>query len=474
MVTSIGSGVPPGPPSAPSDGVWMARSTLIALAVLLIGLGWGIGYGVTVLLRPVPLVSVPPAATNGANPSAAATDSTALPPELELRYQLLKNQLDNAADNSKQLDRLVTLLLTLTSLYALALGLNSYFGLKQILDSGKEDLGKLRDFLGESRTEVREKLRDVDAKVGSAITNANSQLVEFRTELREKYPELANLHANLRDVLSGIRLMFQPGQNWTTQYGELTPEQREKFGVAEIRVAGLEVFRLGDLDSFRPDVRRAYQGLGRFYSSKYKDEKLRSYWERGSLYFDTAVQLDRAPAKPPAELLKDLGVHLTLIEQTMDDHVAAGGTATPAEMREAELLRSRAERAFRESLSENPLEPGALFGLGWVLLKKPDYQDAIAQYARVTANTSLTSGDRKKYLEDAYLNQACCYSLLATADTTDAAYATALERLEESKKVAIEYNRLSEWKVKTANEAASKDLRRLQAARAQELTTLLG
>jgi len=200
-------------------------------------------------------VSVPPPAAKGTNPLAAAANSNALPPELELRYQLLKNQLDNAADNSKQLDRLATLLLTLTSLYALALGLNSYFGLKQILDSGKEDLGKLRDFLELSRTEVRDKLRDVDTKVDATLTNANSQLAEFRAELREKYPELTNLHANLRDVLSGIRLMFQPGQNWTTQYGELTFEQWEKFGVAEMRLAGLEVFRLGDLGSSRQDLR---------------------------------------------------------------------------------------------------------------------------------------------------------------------------------------------------------------------------
>src|SRR6202020_2798874 len=161
-----------------------------------IGLGWGIGYGVTVLLRPVPLVSVPPAATKGAKPPTDAADSTALAPELELRYQLLKNQLDNAADNSKQLDRLLTLLLTLTSLYALALGLNSYFGLKQILDAGKEDLGKLRDFLSESRNAVRDKLGEVDIKVGEAVLKADTQLADFRAELREKYPELADLHAN--------------------------------------------------------------------------------------------------------------------------------------------------------------------------------------------------------------------------------------------------------------------------------------
>jgi hypothetical protein len=57
------------------------------------------------------------------------------------------------------------------------------------------------------------------------------------------------------------------------------------------------------------------------------------------------------------------------------------------------------------------------------------YQDAIAQYAHVTAITPWASGDRQKYLEDAYLNQACCYSLPATADTTDAAYTIALADL---------------------------------------------
>jgi hypothetical protein len=213
----------------------------------------------------------------------------------------------NAADNSKPFDRLVTLLLTLTSLYALALGLNSYFGLKQILDTGKEDLGRLRDFLAQSRTDVREKLQEVDNRVGAAVTNANSQLAEFRTELREKHPELANLDKNLHDVLYGIEQIFQPGKNWTTQYGDLTFEQRERFGIAEMRVAGLEVFRLGDLASFREHARRVYQGLGRFYSSKYRVEKQRHYWDRASLYFENALQFDMATR--PAEQMKDFGVH---------------------------------------------------------------------------------------------------------------------------------------------------------------------
>ncbi len=439
------------------------------LAILLIGLGWGIGYGVTLLLHQLP-VFLPPE-LKAANPPADPANPKGLPPELELRYQLLKNQLDNAAENSKQLDRLVTLLLTLTSLYALALGLNSYFGLKQILDSGKEDLGKLREFLAESRSAVRDKLGEVDTKVDVTVAGTTSLLADFRTELREKYPEMADLRANLRGILAEILLMFPTGRDWVKQYGALLSEQREKFGVAEMRIIGLEVFGLGEVDALRQDARQVYQGLGRFYGSRYRNEKLRSYWERALLHFETAVQLD--PSKPSSELLKDLGVHLTLIEQIVDDRVAAGGTATPEAQREVETLRARAEGAFNKSLRENPSEAGARFGLAWLLFKRLDYRDAFEQYAAVTAITEWPIGDRQKFLEDAYLCQACCYSKMTTADPADATYPAALECLKESKKIATEYNRLSEWKVKVNNEAASQDLRELAAARAQELNAIL-
>jgi hypothetical protein len=91
----------------------------------------------------------------------------------------------------------------------------------------------------------------------------------------------------------------------------------------------------------------------------------------------------------------------------------------------------------------------------------------------VTTITSWATGDRQKFLEDAYLNQACCYSLMATADPGDAAYPAALECLKESKKVAIEYNRVSEWKVKVEKETASQDFRKLGAACVQELKAIL-
>jgi len=448
---------PPQPPQIPLPDARVSRATVALFALLLVAAGLGIGYGGAVFLRPAPVLPVQIVVPKNVPQNGS---SATVPPELELRYQLLKNQLDNAAENSRQLDRLLTLLLTLTTLYALALGLNSYFGLRQILDSGKEDLGRLREFLGQSRTEVKEKLADVD-----------TALEAFQKEIRERYPELANLHANLRGVFDEIRLMFQPGQNWTRQFKDMTPEQRERFAVAEMRLAGLEVFRLGDLDSFRPDVLRLYQALGRFYSSRFLEKKLRADWERAAIYFRAAVQLD--PAKPPADLMKDVGVHLSMIEQLVDKRRESGEPIPPVETREVETLRARAEAAFRESLGANPNEPGALVGFSWVLYKQGNYRDALAQSILLTGIQAWTSSDREKFLEGGWLNRAYCHSLLAGPDPTDTAYASALSELKESRKVAEEYGRLPQWKTTVEKESASGDLRKLRTAKPQELVQVL-
>lgn len=438
--------------------------TVLLFALLLLGLGGGIGYGLAILIGPGPIRSETPVRSPGVGPAG----TYALAHDLELRYQIVKGQLDSVADNAKQISTLIALLLSLSSLYALALGLNSFFGLKQILDAGKDDLGRLKDFLAQSRTDVRDKLQEADTKVGGIIKDANSKLSEFRTELREKYPELANLDANLREVLLGITLMFRQGRNWTVQYAALTFEQRERFRVAEMRMAGLEVFRPGELNSLRDEAARVYQGLGRFYSSKYQEEKQRGDWERASLYFGSARQL--ASAKPPAELMKDLGVHLTLIEQAIDNR---GGTPTADEATELEKLRTQAEQAFRAALGQNPLEPGALFGLGWILYKRKDYAEAILQYVAITTITAWADSDRQKYLEDAYLNQAGCCTLAATMVPDDPAYDEALELLKKSKEVAIEYNRLAGWREKVAKERGTGDLQKLNQTKPNELDQLL-
>ncbi|HWF47281.1 MAG TPA: hypothetical protein VG168_09765 [Bryobacteraceae bacterium] len=109
MATSSASG------SQSATHTGFAWPTVTLFALLLIGLGGGIGFGLAILVRPVPTQQ---------NTRAAATSANLQ--DLELRYQMVKGQLDAVADNARQISTLIALLLTLTSLYALALGLNSW------------------------------------------------------------------------------------------------------------------------------------------------------------------------------------------------------------------------------------------------------------------------------------------------------------------------------------------------------------
>ncbi len=274
------------------------------------------------------------------------------------------------AEDAKRIDRLITLLLALTAVYALALGMNSYFGLKQVLDTAKEDSKRTLD------------------------------------DIRDRYPELANWQMNLRTIMSELRSVFEAGEDWTEHaYGKLSWRKRQEILMAELRFAGLEVFRLEANEAYRPRVMEICQGLGRFYSSKYLTEGFRLDWNCASIYFERAMR----QGTPSARLLKDLGVHFTQPE--VRSMITPFASLPPAEQHELKLLRKEAETAFSESLALNKAEPGALFGQGWLLYRKGNYEDAIVQYSRLTKITEWREAERRKFLADGYRNIACCRHL---------------------------------------------------------------
>jgi hypothetical protein len=93
--------------------------------------------------------------------------------DLRHRYEMLKTNLDVAAEEAKRIDRFMTLLLALTSLYAIALGLNSYFGLKQVLDTAKED----------SKNAVERAERSAIAITAAPKENSDRMMQNTRAEL---------------------------------------------------------------------------------------------------------------------------------------------------------------------------------------------------------------------------------------------------------------------------------------------------
>ncbi|MDP8981996.1 MAG: hypothetical protein M3O35_15550 [Acidobacteriota bacterium] len=419
--------------------------TTALLVSMLLAAGLGAGFGFGSYFRPsqypspttIPLVNPP-----GTAGSAAAVQ------DLERRYELLRIRIDDAAEAAKRIERLLTLLVTLSTLYALALGLNSYFGLKQILDSAKEDSKRAVETAKEDSKRV--------------LDGARREFDEFRNEIREKYPQFANLHTNLYDLLARMDSVFESGRLWAEHaYSSRSPREVEAIKMAELRLAGLEIFR--DFSAYHPYMMRMCHGLGRFYSSKFANERFRTDWERASLYFDMSSGL----GEPTAGLWKDIGVHLAQLD------VAAGTSQPgvpllPVEPREASQVREQARRAFERSLQLNAEEPGALFGLGWISYLDSNWPEAIDCYGRVAAITIWRRGEREKYLKDAWANSARCRTLAGM--NTAVQVAKAFQELRESRKVAESQDELAQW-IKEITE--DETLEPLFKAHPQEAASLL-
>ncbi|MBC8166578.1 MAG: tetratricopeptide repeat-containing protein [Bryobacteraceae bacterium] len=387
-----------------------------------------------------------------------AGPSTLNPEEnLETKAARIKLELDSIAEEGKRIDRMVTLLLGLTSLYALALGLNSYFGLKQVLDSAKEDSKRAVAYARDDSRRVVERLQ---AESKQTLDSAKENFQQFRQEIRDKYPELANLHANLRDLIGGMSAVFRAGEDWTEHaYSSLSPRKRQELLMTELRLAGLEVFRLDDFSSYRPEMVRLCQGFGRFYSSKFAAEGSAGDWERARLYFERAIRLE----PPNAGLLKDFGVHLTQPEVKMTER-RSNYQASGEELRVRDRLRTEAENAFSESLSQNADEPGSLFGLGYIWFRKGDYKAAEDCYKRLTALTRWREGERRKYLCDGFRNLACCLWLQGKTDVADV-----FSILEKSKREAVEQHFYDEWRLEVQEDGDLRSLFEVDLTRAQAL-----
>ena len=378
---------------------WVTACFVVLLVVASFGAGYGVGSWTRVVSPP----------------------DSSLSPSSRQQVADLRAEIADVAEDAKRIDRLVTLLLATASIFAAALGLNSYFGLKQILETAKDDSKRILD------------------------------------DMRERYPELASSQTNLQVIVTELNAVFLIEPDWTEHaYGRLSWRKRQEIIMAELRLTALEAFRLEVFDAYRPRLLRICQGLGRFYSSKFTAESFRPDWDRASIYFERAFR----QGDPPAHLLKDFGVHLVQLEVKKLDRF---DKLPPDERREIEEMRRAAESNFIESLTKNRYEAGALFGLGWLHYRNGRHQEAIEAYSKLTAMKEWHEGERRQYLSDSYRNIACCRHL--SGQPADLVFSD----LERSKRVAGQEERLDTWKEEVRHDS---DLQSLFAAHTDRANAL--
>ena len=102
----------------------------------------------------------------------------------------------------------------------------------------------------------------------------------------------------------------------------------------------------------------------------------------------------------------------------MLQQVTKGRSYSASEQSELKGFAQDAKWAFEESLAQNPLEAGALFGLSWIFYNMKDFSCAIKTVTRLIGLESLegrrsgkVSGIRvlqPGYLPRSYCSRRCC------------------------------------------------------------------
>jgi tetratricopeptide (TPR) repeat protein len=423
-------------------------STIILFFTLVLVLGTAIGFGIAGwLAAQSPVRSREPVTDNT---GARLPDKPTLPDlqskydglkdtakDLDSRFLALETKLKAGAEKAEGMEKLLSLVLVITSLYALALGVNAYVGLQSTLKKAENELD----------------------------------------EIQRRYPELADLDQNLRMIVNRTSVVTRRlGEDWTRAYKDLAARQRGEFMLAESLVGGMELFGLGQQDKFSKDIIEIYHGLGIVLSSKFSVEsengsENRNDWERALIYFEKARNGARSgtglDAKAKARLFKDCGVHLTMLQQ-----VNKGRSLSVSGLSELNGFAQDAKWAFEESLAQNPEQAGALFGLSWICAEMTDFSYAIKTITRLIGLESWEGVDREKYLAFAYYNRASFRVLGAPGDA--AVHGEAMADLVRSAKLAKEQGKAEQWR-KTFDDDSSKvggDLRSLWSTHAGELQAL--
>lgn len=290
------------------------------------------------------------------------------------------NELEKRADD---VQRMLTLLLGLSTVYALALGFAAYAQLK------------------DSTSNIEKLSKSAEEKVDK-LPNDIDELF-LRTQAR--IPMLANMndriHDFMQDLIQQLPIM-DPNLDWTKDkyYRRLNDEDKEKIFFWEKTAAVFACFDLRGRD--RQNVSEIYHGFGNFYGLRYlfhddgsgaKDGKQR---DRARLYLDLAVRYDSLNSGA----LNDRG-YLALELEEVSDTV-------------------KAKSCFEASLKSDPEQQRARYDLALIAHRAKDYATAVALETEAMTKQHWQGNIPARYQSSLLYNRACAYSKLGITKTEKA------------------------------------------------------
>jgi len=297
-----------------------------------------------------------------------------------------KVQLDAYKTQADDLQRLISLLVGLSSFYAVVLGATSYLTAHQFIDRIKSDADRVE--------------RNVQA-------------------LEKNYPVFTDFGANIDAGIQKLSDKFPSDEERDVYYTRLTENDKELILFFERSMVFLDYLDLPGKTA------RLYYGLGMFYSGRHSVEKLRldslensgkirigTEWclmDRRSLvreacvracfYLQRAVDGDSSNSNFVAR--NDLGLALADLADLEDN------SATKT------VLLSRAESYFRDSYEIERCQQRALYNLARLLANRKEYDDAVEKLSEALNQTNWQTKPNPFRVKDIRYNRACYRCRLA-------------------------------------------------------------
>ena len=415
---------PARPARADSMPFWATSLGMLALSAAVLLLLWGLYSWLWPVPQALSLVFFPPTSPLTANPAQRAEILEQKLRVLELQVERQKMQLDYAEKQSDRIQRTVGVLVSIGAVFAAALGLTAYFNLKQILESGKDELARLKDFRVDE-TERLTKFRE----------DEQNRLTKFHEAILSQYPVLGEMDKSLSSILENSRIVLSIRTvDWRQKvYSGLDHRAKQQVALAELKVATFDFFSLKKVPSYCMQAREVYHSLGRFYGSKYCVAKsagqnsLEDLW-RSILYFNTALGFADEAKDRRSVIHADLGLMHLERSYLLDDHDL-----------DKQKIRLQAESAFIQSINDSESQPAALGGLAWLQSRGQDKRTAI-QVAIETLSTLISKNpspnhETQRFVRKAHFNRACYRCELVSYG--DYSYDDVESDLEEAKKYSL-------------------------------------
>ena len=172
--------------------------------------------------------------------------------------EAIKEKLEAYDKRADELEKLLELLLGVSTIYAIALGLSAY---QQLKDSA--------DKLEELSKDAQKKIDQLPGELASIRKSASDDIEEFAEKVQAKFPLFADMDTEIRKIMDRL-MQLLPVIDWSDEnYRTLNAQLKEEILFYEKTVAALECFDLRATRHIQQTVSEIYHGLGNFYGLRY-------------------------------------------------------------------------------------------------------------------------------------------------------------------------------------------------------------